>query len=43
MTQPSYIKTHPKLVPEASQNTSNGFSMSGYANIGAVVNKVRKV
>ena len=25
MTRPSYIKTHPKLVPEAPQNTSNGF------------------
>ena len=43
MTQPSCIITHPKPVPDASQNTSKGFSISGCAKIGAEVNKVRKV
>ena len=43
MTQSSYIRTHPKMVPDASQNTSKGFSISGCAKIGAEVNKVRKV
>jgi hypothetical protein len=43
MTQPSRIRTHPKLVPDASQYTLKGFSMSGYAKIGAEVSKVHKV
>jgi hypothetical protein len=29
MTQPSYIRTHPSPLPDASQYTSKGFSMFG--------------
>jgi hypothetical protein len=43
MTLPSYIRTQPNIVFDASQNTSNGFSRSGYARIGAVVNSFCKV
>jgi len=39
MTQSSCIRTHPNPIPDASQNTSKGFSISGFAKIGAVVSK----
>jgi hypothetical protein len=42
MTQPSCIRTHPKLVPNASQYTSKGFSTSGCAKTGAEVSKFAK-
>jgi hypothetical protein len=38
MTQPSCIRTHPSPLPDASQYTSKGFSISGWAKTGAVVN-----
>jgi hypothetical protein len=43
MTRLSCIRTHPKPVPDASQYTSKGFSMSGYAKTGAEVSRVRNV
>ena len=40
----TFLHEHtPKPVPDASQNTSKGFSMLGCARIGAVVSKVRRV
>jgi len=42
MTQPSCISTQPNPVPDASQKTSNGFSMLGCAKTGAVVSKWRR-
>ena len=41
MTRPSCIRTHPKPILDASQNTSKGFSISGWAKTGEVVSKVR--
>jgi hypothetical protein len=38
MTLPSCIRTQPNPIFDASQNTSKGFSMSGCARTGAVVN-----
>jgi hypothetical protein len=43
MTLPSYIRTQPNPIFDASQNTLKGFSMSGCARTGAVVNSFRKV
>jgi hypothetical protein len=43
MTLPSCIRTHPKPFLDASQNTSNDFSISGCVRIGAVVSNFRKV
>jgi hypothetical protein len=43
MTIPSCIRTQPNLVFDASQNTSKGFSLSGWARTGAVVNNFHKV
>jgi hypothetical protein len=43
MTLPSCIRTYPILFLDASQNTSNGFSISGCARTGAVVSNSRKV
>jgi hypothetical protein len=43
MTLPFCIRTHPKPFLDVSQNTSNNFSISGCARIGAVVNNFRKV
>jgi hypothetical protein len=37
MTRFSCIRTQPRLVPEASQKTSNGLELSGYTSTGAVV------
>jgi len=39
MTRPYRLSTQPNPVPDASQKTSNGFSMSGYAKTGAVASE----
>jgi hypothetical protein len=43
MTLPSCISAHPNPFLDASQNTSNDFSISGCARTGAVVSNFRKV
>ena len=40
---PSCIRTPPNPIPDASQNTSKGFSISGCAKTGAEVRRVRRV
>jgi hypothetical protein len=37
MTRPSYMSTPPIPMSDASQYTPKGFSMSSWANMGAVV------
>jgi hypothetical protein len=37
------MRTQPSPVPDASQNTSKDFAMSGYANTGDVVNNFFRV
>jgi hypothetical protein len=43
MTHPSCMRTQPKPVFDASQNTSKGFSISGCAKTGAVVSNFCKI
>ena len=43
ITRPSCISTQPIPIPDASQYTSKGFSISGLAKTGAVVNNLFRV